>query len=194
VANAERSLACAEANPSEGRQRAYPSHVADATPVQRQVIADYAARVRAVLTATQRRLGIAPPIPRASATLDARSELRHACVEAERLGARFLNGEPAKEVDRELNLTSATLIDLLEQMESYLAPTRAPSSPKNVRARGESQRGAFLMQASRLSRWVAANGPEGSGAASAALRQDLERLRGLGVNRTESPVVADSEL
>lgn len=106
-----------------GAQRPFGRHLADATPVQRKVIADYAARVRQTMLAALRRNGIEPPRPDVSAVWAARSYIRSAAIAAEELAPRYMRGygELADELARELNLTSAALIELLDQMDAYLA-------------------------------------------------------------------------
>jgi GTP-binding protein EngB required for normal cell division len=123
LADAVHTLASTGAEAPGSGQCAFGRYLADATPVQRKVIADYAARVRETMLAALRRQRIARPRPDVSAVWAARSFIRSAEIAAEELAPRYMRGygELADELARELNLTSSALIELLEQMDSYLA-------------------------------------------------------------------------
>jgi len=122
LAEAERRL-----DPSAA-PRPFAAHVADATLLQASVLRDYAARVRAEMLAALARAGIEPPAPRVSAVASARAHLRAAAIAAEELGTRAMRayGPVPEELARELNLTSAALIDLLDAMDRYLAQAPQP--------------------------------------------------------------------
>lgn len=104
-------------------QSPFGKHIADASPVQQKVIADYAARVRAVMCALLKAHGIELPQPEVSAVWAARITLRAAQIAIEELGPRHMRGygELSGEAVRELNGVVSELLDLLGRMESYLA-------------------------------------------------------------------------
>lgn len=154
LAEAERRL-----DPSSP-PRPFAAHIADGTPLQASVIRDYAARVRAEMSAALARAGIEPLAPRTSAVGSARSQLRAAAIAAEELGARSMRdyGPVGDDLAREVNLTSAALIDLLDDMDRYLALSPRwpplefrgrdplPALARAIRAHGLSElRGALNM-------------------------------------------------
>lgn len=97
--------------------------IADATPLQRKVIADFTAHARALMLEALERLGVDLPARDVSALWAARVALRSAQVAASELGPRDLRGYGAldNEAARELSGSIGPLLGLLEQMESFLA-------------------------------------------------------------------------
>ncbi|HTT13941.1 MAG TPA: dynamin family protein [Burkholderiaceae bacterium] len=134
LADAECALAASGAAGPSPRLRVYPLQFANATPVQQKVTADYAATVREVIRAALRRHEMTPPPCTVGATWAAGSHLRNACIAAEKLAPRHLpgGGDLAPDLVRDLNLTSGRLMELLEQVESYLAPRPQPGLPERL--------------------------------------------------------------
>jgi len=102
---------------------AFPRYLADATPIQRQVMQDYVAQVRAAMRAVLEQLGLAPPPARTGAVWASRTTLRMAAIAIEELGPKYLRGYGAlsPEAARTVNGAVTRLLDLLDQMEAFLA-------------------------------------------------------------------------
>jgi GTP-binding protein EngB required for normal cell division len=114
----QRSLA---ASPEGGAP--FSREIADSTPLQSKVIADFTARARALMLEALQRLGVDLPAREVSALWAARVALRSAQVAASELDPRDLRGYGTlgDEAARELSGTIGPLLGLLEQMESFLA-------------------------------------------------------------------------
>ena len=108
---------------ADAGQSPFNRQVADATPLQRKVIADYAARARELMLAALARLGIALPRPQVGAVWAAQVALRSAQIAAFELETADLRGYGPlpEEAARELSAAVGPLLSILEQMESFLA-------------------------------------------------------------------------
>ena len=97
--------------------------IPDATPLQRKVVADYAARARVLMASGLQRLGIEPSQADVSAVWAARVSLRSAQIAVAESGSTDLRGYGSlgEEAARELDGVIAPLLSLLEQMEALLA-------------------------------------------------------------------------
>ena len=148
----------------------------DATPVQRKVVADYVARVRAAMRTLLESWRIDPSPHRVSAVWAARTALYMAQISVEELAPRYLRGygEVPQEGVREMNAVVAELLDLLTQLESYLAQ----GSSRDLRARLERYAEQFRdteVQALReLERMITAHGLTELRASLEALTDRLE--------------------
>lgn len=102
---------------------AFAREVADATPVQRKLAVDYANRIRDALSHALSRLGVEVPEPDVSAVRAARVALRLVAIAASELAPRELRGYGplGDEAAREINTVVRTIVDLLQQMEGFLA-------------------------------------------------------------------------
>ncbi|MCK7495977.1 MAG: dynamin family protein [Comamonadaceae bacterium] len=101
----------------------FSKYVADVTPVQQQLIFDYAQRVRAAMRAIGERHNIPLPQPTASALLACRTALNDAVTAAEELGPSYMcaYGPLTGELEAELNRVVPQLLDMLDQMEGFIA-------------------------------------------------------------------------
>lgn len=113
----------------------FSRRVADVTPVQQQLIADYAQRMRSAMREILDRHGIPPPPPTASALQESRTALNQAVIAIEELGPRYLcaYGALSDELEAELNRIVSQLLDMLDHMEGFLGQEEGP----DLRARLE---------------------------------------------------------
>ena len=109
--------------------------VADAVPVQQQVLTDYAARLRRRMQAMLERQQIAPPERHVSAVWSARTAVTMAEVALDELRPQRLRGygELSVEAAAEVNAMISELYDLLSRLNTYLAEGTA----QDLRARLE---------------------------------------------------------
>ncbi|MDA8108061.1 MAG: dynamin family protein [Betaproteobacteria bacterium] len=97
--------------------------IADAAPLQRHLTQDYAAKARGLMRNALERLRVAVPPPEVSAVRAAQVALRYAEIAASELTPEALRGYGtlSQEAARELNSAVGALVDLLQQMEGFLA-------------------------------------------------------------------------
>jgi small GTP-binding protein len=141
-----------------GEDSPFSSLVHDATPVQQKVAADYVRRVRAAMRAVLEKWGIDPSPLRVSAVWAARTTLYSAEIAVEELAPHYLRGygELSDEAAKEVNAVVSELLDLLGQLESYLAQ----GSTRDLRARLErfEQRAPDVRMVSELEGMITAHG------------------------------------
>lgn len=116
-----------------GDDSPFAKYVHDATPVQKQVISDYVARLRATMRAALEARKMDLPQPEVSAVWASRATLLSAEIALEELEPSYMRGygEVSEEAARDLNGVISQLLDLLGQMESYLVQ----GSVRDLRAR-----------------------------------------------------------
>lgn len=97
--------------------------ISDAAPIQHKVMADYVAKVRAIMLQLLREHEVPLTSPTISAVWSARVALTTARVSVEELRPQAMRGygELSPDASKHLNLTVAELDELLARMESYLA-------------------------------------------------------------------------
>lgn len=105
------------------RSPPFSREVPDATPLQRKLSEDFAARARELMVQALAQLGVEPPAREVSAVWAARVALRSAQVAAGELGPQDLRGYGTlgEDAARELRAAIGPLLGMLEQMESFLA-------------------------------------------------------------------------
>ncbi|HUL41890.1 MAG TPA: dynamin family protein [Burkholderiales bacterium] len=98
-------------------------YIANATPVQQKVITDYTARARTLMRSLLEEQRVALPQPTVDAVWAARVALRAAEIAIEELEPQYMHGygELSEEGRKALNRMVSQLIELLDQMESYLS-------------------------------------------------------------------------
>lgn len=104
-------------------QALFPKYVPDASPVQQRVIADYAARIRDRMRAILQSFGVHNPPPDTGAVRAARTWVSFAQNSVTELAPSDMRGygKLSGEAANELSGMVAELLDLLQQMEAYLA-------------------------------------------------------------------------
>jgi len=152
LAEAETKLAPADA------ARLFPPCAADAAPVQRRVIADYARRVRAVMAAALNRFGASSPAPELSGVWAARTNLMEAQLAVAELDPEHLGrpGALAADTERSLRAMVDEAWELLDRMESYLA--QGPGTTLDARLERTAISGEHLELLKELERIVSAHG------------------------------------
>jgi GTP-binding protein EngB required for normal cell division len=130
----------------------FSTRLADATPVQQRVIADYAEQLRTVMHSLLKRQQIAPPHPNASAVQAARNALDRAIVAAEELGPRYMcgYGSLSDELEGELNRIVSALLDRLDTMRGFLESKEADDlDARSTRPGPRQPAGALLRELAR---------------------------------------------
>jgi GTP-binding protein EngB required for normal cell division len=115
-------------------------HRPDATPVQRKVLADYAARVRARMGKALAAFDV-PPAPAVTGTVAAaRTSILFAQIALQEIEPRAMRGYGAlgQEAERELSAASADLMEALHDIETYLAQGSARDLDERLRRLGGS--------------------------------------------------------
>ena len=136
----------------------FSRHVSDATPVQRKVAGDYIARARELMRAALKRHSVAPTSPTVSGVWASRTLLNSAMIAIEELGPRYLRGygELPEETSRDVDGTVASLLELLGQMELYLAQGAGGELQKRLQRLDGTRGGQALL--AELARILTAHG------------------------------------
>jgi GTP-binding protein EngB required for normal cell division len=102
----------------------FARYAADVPPIRCELFVHGAAQLRALMRQAAERHRLRLPRPGQSAGHSARAALRRAVITVEELGPRYLCGYGAlsAELEAELNRIVSPLLDLLDQMDAYLAP------------------------------------------------------------------------
>jgi GTP-binding protein EngB required for normal cell division len=152
LAAAETNLAPADA------ARLFPPCAADAAPVQRKVIADYARRARALMAAALDRFGASAPAPELSGVWAARTNLMQAQLAAAELAPEHMgrHGPLAANSERSLRAMVDETWELLDRMESYLA--QGPGTTLDARLERTGISGEHKALLKELERIVSAHG------------------------------------
>lgn len=113
----------------------FSKHVPDASPVQRKVVADYIARARARMHKALDAFRVPPSSARTGAVNGARTTILLAEIALEEIEPRAMRGYGvlSKEAERELGATTAELLELLEQIDGYLAQGPARDVSERLR-------------------------------------------------------------
>lgn len=104
-------------------QSPFSEFIADATPVQHRVIADYAARTRSRMRTLLEQHGVSLPQPHISSIWAARARLLAAGITVEELRPDHMRGygELSETARKDLSALVAELMDINAKMEAYLA-------------------------------------------------------------------------
>lgn len=98
-------------------------YVPDATPVQRKVAADYAAKLRARMQKALEAFDVPPSPAETGAVKAARATILFARIALQEIEPRAMRGYGplSREAERELSATSAELMEVLDDIDAYLA-------------------------------------------------------------------------
>lgn len=120
---------------TSGQGSLFARYIGDASPIQRKVVSDYAARIRATMRAVLEAWKIDLPRPDVSAVWASRTALRCAQIAVDELAPEHMRGYGAitEDAAKDLNGLVSQLLDLLNEMESYLS--RGPARDLQVRLR-----------------------------------------------------------
>jgi len=138
--------------------RLFPPCAADAAPVQRKVVADYARRVRALMAAALDRFGASSPAPELSGVWAARTNLMQAQLAVAELAPDRMgrHGLLAADAERSLRAMVSEAWELLDRMESYLA--QGPGTTLDARLERMGVSGEHKALLKELERIVSAHG------------------------------------
>ena len=159
---------------ASGQDSPFARHVKDAIPVQQKVVSDYVARIRATMRAALEARKIDLPRPEVSAIWASRTALHYAEIAVEELGPEYMRGygEISEEAARDLNGMVSQLLDLLNQVESYLA--QGSSRDLHARLKRFERITAEVRLLGELERVITAHGLVGLRGTLEALLERLE--------------------
>lgn len=154
--------------------RLFPPCAADAAPVQRKVIADYARRVRAAMATALNRFGASSPPPELSGVLAARTTLMEAQLAVAELAPEHMrhHGPLADDTERAFRTMVSEAWELLDQMESYLA--QGPGETLHARLERIGISDGHMALLNELERIVSAHGLSQFRASLESLAERLE--------------------
>src|ERR1700691_4139551 len=109
--------------------QAFPEYVSDVTPAERQVIEDYAARIRLQLVRILDGHGVARPQPSIPVSRSLHTSLTFIAIAAEELQPRYMRGygEISPGAVTELNEIAETLLKLVREFDQYVKERMASS-------------------------------------------------------------------
>ena len=110
-------------------RQAFPEYVPDVTPEERQVIEDYAARVRQQLVRILEAQGVARPEPSIPVSRSLHTSLTFIAIAAEELHPRHMRGygEVSQTASADLNEIADTLLKLVWEFDRYVKDRMASS-------------------------------------------------------------------
>lgn len=119
-------------------RQAFPEHVSDMTPAERETVEDYAARIRAQLVRVLDSQGVARPEASIPVSRSLHTFLTFIAIAAEELQPRYMRGygEISPAAGAELNKIAETLLKLVWEFDRHVKDRMAGS-----RARAEQSRG-----------------------------------------------------
>lgn len=109
--------------------QAFPEYVSDITPTERQVIEDYAARIRLQLVRVLDSHGVARPEAAIPVSRSLHTSLTFIAIAAEELQPRYMRGygEISPRAVNELTEIAETLLKLVREFDRYVKDRMAES-------------------------------------------------------------------